>query len=68
MRGRVASGKTTVLRPSGPNEDRWPDVAPAARVERALSESSGARKLAAFSGRPDRAGGCGMNALTDGWL
>jgi hypothetical protein len=32
---------------TGHNEDRWPDVAPAARVVRVLSESAGARKRAA---------------------
>jgi hypothetical protein len=44
-RSCVAAGKTAVLRPRGHNEDRWPDVAPAARVVRALLESAGTSSL-----------------------
>jgi hypothetical protein len=40
IRSSIVAGKTAVLWPHGRNEDRWPDIAPAARVMRALSESA----------------------------
>jgi hypothetical protein len=52
---------------SGRNENRLPDVTPPAMVVRALSESAGARVLAAFGRRPDRAGGHCVNALGVVW-
>jgi hypothetical protein len=65
--GRVVAGKIAVLQPRSRNEDRWPDVAPAARVVRLLSELTGSRKLTAFGGRPGRAGGRCMIAFGVGW-
>jgi hypothetical protein len=72
MRGNIGVGKTAVLRPLGRNgdrrdwlcgctEDRLAGVIPAAAVGRVITESAGARRLAAFGGRPGRAGGCCMN-------
>jgi hypothetical protein len=61
VRGRVAAVKIDEI---GPKEDQRPNVSPAARVVRSLSESAGARRLSAFGRRPDRSSGRCMNAVT----